>query len=90
MVFAGRHNRAALTPALDPSLRDYYGRPARVLMADRFADALLHTISNGVLRDLPPIGNVDQVLDNTDVLSAPGQYRRLNNLYSPVATPSSH
>jgi hypothetical protein len=82
---ASRHNRAALTPPLDASPRGYHGRPARVLMADRFADALLDTVTDPALRALPPIGGIDQVLDSTDVLEAPQRYRRLGALYADVA-----
>jgi hypothetical protein len=34
-----------------------------------------------VLSALPLIGNVDQVVDSTDVLSDPGRCRRLAALY---------
>jgi len=84
-ALARRHNRAALTPPVDPSTRPYHGRPARVLMADRLADALLDTVSDPALRALPRIGGVDQVVDSTDVFEAPQRYRRLNTLYADVA-----
>jgi hypothetical protein len=64
-----RHNRARLTPPLDASTRPYHGRPARVLMADRFAAALLETVTNPALLALPLIGSVDQVVDATDILN---------------------
>jgi len=81
---ARRHNSARLTPPLDPSARDYHGRPARVLMADRFASALLETVANTALQALPLIGSVDQAVDSTDVLEAPRQYRRLGALYPDI------
>ncbi len=81
---ARRHNRAGLTAPLDPSTREYHGRPARVLMADRFASALLETVRDPALRALAPIGAVDQVVDSTDVLQAPQQFRRLGALYPGV------
>ncbi len=88
-ALARRHNEAGLTPPLDPSTRDYHDRPARVLLADRFASALLDTVTDTALRGLPLIGSVDQVVDSTDVLQAPREYRRLGVLYPNVArTPS--
>ncbi len=84
-ALARRHNRAGLTPALDPATRDYHGRPARVLMADRFTRALLDTVTDARLRSLPVIGAVDQVVDSTDVLSSPDHYRRLSALYPDLA-----
>jgi hypothetical protein len=80
-ALARRHNGSGLTAPLDPSPRDYHTRPARVLMADRFADALLDTVTDPTLRALPLIGAVDQVVDSTDVLEAPERYRRLEALY---------
>ncbi len=88
-AIARRHNETGLTPPLDPSTRDYHDRPARVLLADRFASALLDTVTDTALRGLPLIGSVDQVVDSTDVLQAPREYRRLGVLYPNVArTPS--
>jgi hypothetical protein len=80
-----RHNRAALTPPLDASPRDYHARPARVVMADRFASAVLDTVTDPALLQLPLIGGIDQVVDSTDVLGAPAQYRRLSVLYPGLA-----
>ena len=84
-ALARRHNDAGLTVALDPTPRTYHDRPARVLMADRFADACLATINNPALRALPLIGAIDQVVDSTDVLSVPQRYRRLASLYAEAA-----
>jgi len=82
---ARRHNRARLTPPLDPSVRDYHSRPARVLMADRFTSALLDTVTDTTLLTLPLIGGVDQVVDSADVLEVPREYRRLGALYPGVS-----
>lgn len=80
-TLARRHNATALTPRVDASLRDYHGRPAQVLLADRFADACLATVRDPALRALPLIGGVDQVVDSTDVLEHPSAWRRLGALY---------
>ncbi len=80
-ALARRHNDAGLTGALDPAPRMYHDRPAQVLMADRFTDACLATIGDPVLRALPLIGAIDQVVDSTDVLSEPERYRQLASLY---------
>lgn len=83
------HNRARLTPPLDASTRPYHDRPARVLMADRFADALLETVTDPALLALRLIGSVDQVVDATDVLQSPREYRALGSLYRGVGPPRS-
>lgn len=55
-------------------------------MADWFAQALLETITDPGLLELPLIGGVDQVVDSTDVVSAPEHYRRLRALYPGLAS----
>ncbi len=82
-AIAGRHNGAGITAAVDPGIRSYYGRPARVLMADRFSDSCLATVTDPVLRGLPLVGAVDQAVDSTDVLQHPFRYRKLAALYAP-------
>lgn len=80
-ALARRHLAAEVAAPLDPSLRDYHGRPARVLMADRFAAACLDTVTDPALRRLPLMGAIDQVVDSVDVLSDPVVCRRLAALY---------
>jgi Domain of unknown function (DUF4037) len=76
-IVASRHNELGLTDRVDPRPRRFHGRPFRVLMADRFADACLQTITDRELRELPLVGSVDQFVDSTDVLSHAGRCRHL-------------
>jgi hypothetical protein len=76
-----RHNALGITDTIDPSPRPYFDRPAMVLGASRFVEACLATVTDPRLTRLGRIGAVDQIADNTDVLSAPGAYRRLVSLY---------
>jgi hypothetical protein len=48
-----------------------------VLDARRFANALLAAITDPAVRQLPLIGSVDQIADDTDVLSDTGRARAL-------------
>ncbi|MFE2517855.1 hypothetical protein [Streptomyces mirabilis] len=75
-----RHERAGRCRAsgrgppaagVDPATRPYHSRPFQVLRADRFSKALTARITDPTLRDLLPVGSVDQFLDSTDVLSRP-------------------
>ncbi|MFF4519252.1 MULTISPECIES: DUF4037 domain-containing protein [Streptomyces] len=68
---AGLHNQLGLTDRVDPATRPYHSRPFQVLRADRFSKALTARITDPTLRDLLPVGSVDQFLDSTDVLSRP-------------------
>ncbi len=80
---AGRHNRLGLTEAVDPTVRDFWGRPIRVLMADRFVDALRAAIEDPDLRAIDhEAGSIDAISDNTDVLTGPGLWRRAADLWS--------
>lgn len=82
-MLARRHNAVALTEWVDPTVRDYHSRPARVLMADRFTEACLATVTDPTLLALPLIGGVDQAVDSSDILETPSVYRRLAALYDP-------
>lgn len=66
-ITAGLHNDLALTPPLETRVRHYFQRPFEVLDAARFAHALTETISEPVLRELPPVGAIDQYVDSTDL-----------------------
>jgi hypothetical protein len=70
-TIAGLHNQLGLTDRVDPAIRPYHSRPFQVLRADRFTKALRARITDPALRDLLPVGSVDQFLDSTDVLSRP-------------------
>lgn len=70
-TIAGLHNQLGLTDRVDPATRPYHSRPFQVLRADRFTKALRARITDPALRDLLPVGSVDQFLDSTDVLSRP-------------------
>jgi hypothetical protein len=82
VVLGDRHNNTGLTERVNPTIRDYFQRPAQVLMADRFTDACLATVSDPILRRLPLFGAVDQAVDSTDLLQTPENYQRLATLYT--------
>ena len=81
VALARRHAAAGLTEAVDAGIRRYHQRPARVLMADRFTEALLATVTDARLAGLPLVGGLDQLVDNADALSDPGRFRRFTVLY---------
>jgi hypothetical protein len=85
LALARRHAAARLTEPVDARIGKYHDRPARVLMADRFTEALLATVSDEGLRGLPLVGGVDQLVDSADVLSDPARYRRLAPVYEAPA-----
>jgi len=67
------HNGAGLTEWIDPTVRQFYTRPFRVIEAERFAAALFGTIGDPWIASLPPVGAIDQFADSTDLLSHAGR-----------------
>jgi Domain of unknown function (DUF4037) len=78
------HNRRAPTASLDTSARFFYDRPFRVLGAGRFAKACLDALHDSGLRQLPPVGSVDQFADSTDVLAYSARAVLLGAIYQPA------
>lgn len=67
-IVAREQNQSGLAPWVDPSPRSYHERPYQVLHAERFAQALVSTLTDPRLRALPLVGAVDQWADSTDFL----------------------
>src|SRR6266568_2956610 len=65
---AALHNQLRLTKHVDPRVRPFHSRPYRVLDAGRFSAALLAAITEPQIRELPPVGAIDQFVDSTDAL----------------------
>jgi uncharacterized protein DUF4037 len=75
---ARRHNELAVTEPVEPTVRQFWGRPFHVLFAGRFVEALLAAVDDPTLRanDHPP-GAIDAVSDNTVLRSRPRLWRRI-------------
>jgi hypothetical protein len=56
-----------------------------VLGAERFAAAALETVDDPVLRLMPLVGAVDQLVDCTDALAAPALAAGLRPFYEQLA-----
>jgi len=79
---ARRHNDLGVTKTLDPTVRPFWGRPFRVLFADRFAQALVAEIEDPELRALEhPTGAIDAFSDNTALREHPRRWTPLLGLY---------
>jgi hypothetical protein len=79
---ATAHNELALTDPVDSAVRPFWGRPFRVLFADRFVEALHASISDASLRAIEHrAGAIDAVSDNVDVRSQPNLFQELSGLY---------
>ena len=67
---------------VDPNARPFWGRPFRVLFADRLVDALREAIADPALRVIDhQAGSVDSVSDSVDFLEQPSLFRAVGGLY---------
>ncbi|WP_150243913.1 DUF4037 domain-containing protein [Nocardiopsis quinghaiensis] len=76
-LLAAWQNRTGLAESLDTGLRPFHDRPWPVLDSARFTRALLERIGDPELVGRPPVGAVDQFVDNTDALTRPEVFRSL-------------
>lgn len=66
-----QHNTLGLTEHIDPTPRPFHGRPFTVMAAARVSDALLHSIADPEIRNLPRhLGGIDQYIDSTDAMNS--------------------
>lgn len=68
-------NHIGLTEALELSPKNYFDRPQQVIDVGIITSALKHNILPP-LDNIPPIGGMDQFIDETNLLSTPHYYTR--------------
>lgn len=85
-MLARLHNALGVTKAMPEQARQFFGRPFRVMALHGFADELLRAIADPavqVLAQRPPIGSIDLLSDNTDLLEGSSWQPALRQLYTP-------
>ncbi len=78
------HNRLGITDPLPEKPKQFFGRPFTVMAIQGFAEAFLDRIDARVLTETmrrSPIGGIDQISDNTDLLEDPAFRSALRGLY---------
>lgn len=84
-TIAGRHNELGITTPIDSTVRPFYGRPFRVISADRFSSALKATIKDpqvkAVMEAVGDIGSIDQYSHSTDLRTMSLLQPKLRALY---------
>ena len=78
-------NALGITELQEPTVRQFYSRPFRVLGSGRFVDACMARTS---LSALGYVGGIDQFVDSTDLLSAAARARRIAALFVSQTEPS--
>jgi Domain of unknown function (DUF4037) len=81
------HNNLGLTAWVDPHVRPFHDRPFRVLHSERFRAALVKSITNHAVRELPLTGAIDQVVDSVEALGDWTLSRALVNAVHHAPTP---
>jgi uncharacterized protein DUF4037 len=73
-LVAAMHNALEITQPLPTTVRDFFGRPFKVIALQGFAEALCSRITDPKVQRIANrglIGGIDMISDNTDILSAP-------------------
>jgi hypothetical protein len=79
---ARRHNALGVTEPVDSATRGFWGRPFRVLFADRFVESLRDAVEDPLVRKIDDaVGAIDAVSDNTAFLERPPLWGELRGLY---------
>ena len=81
---AAMHNALGLTEPLPARVRDFFGRPFKVIALHGYADALAARVEDPRVRRLfgrHTVGSLDQFSDSTDLLSSPELRPALRRLY---------
>jgi hypothetical protein len=82
LLAAQAHNDLGITPFIEPGVAHFHNRPFLVPHAARFVTALLDRIQDPSVQALPPhLGSIDQVVDNTDLLTDMPRCQLLKILY---------
>lgn len=85
-IVAAMHDRTGVTEPINAKIGDFFGRPFKVIhLHGRFAEAITARIQDPAIRKLAeqgPLGSIDQISDNTDLLSDPEYRNALRRLYA--------
>lgn len=82
LLTAQTHNELEITAFIEPEVAHFHNRPFLVPHASRFVTALLESIQDPPVQALPPhLGSIDQVVDNTDLLTDISHCQNFKILY---------
>jgi hypothetical protein len=80
---AALHNDLGITLPVPTKASQFHDRPFSVIGADDIAERIWQAIRDEEVQALPRgVGKVEQVVDNTDVLSNTDRCRKLRALYA--------
>ena len=84
LLMAEAHNTLGITEPITPEVSNFHGRPFLVLHSNRFVQPIFTRITDPAIRNLPHIGSVNQVVDNTDVLEDSQLCQKIGEIYHTI------
>jgi len=84
-LVAAMHNALEITEPLPTTVRDFFGRPFKVIALQGFAEVLCSRIIDPKVQSIANrhlIGGIDMISDNTDILSDPHWRPILRDLFA--------
>lgn len=81
---ASMHNELGITRPIASKVKEFFGRPFRVIALNGFTEAIVEQITDPAVQRLvgrPMIGGLDQFSDSTDLISDPQWRPILRGLY---------
>ncbi len=84
-IIAKKHNSLKITKLVHTVVSKYYDRPYLVIHADTFVKQIRKAIQDPVLRRMPLMGSVDQLIDNEDVTLNADMHRSLGLFFDAIS-----
>lgn len=81
---AALHNESGITAPVDFEIETYYGRAIKVIFADKFAEAVLETLTGTALADVPLLDTLSSSAGLSNVTDDKRNYPRIRELYRSV------
>ena len=75
------HNESGITAPVDFEIESYYGREIKVIFADKFAEAVLETLKESPLTDIPLLDTLSASAGLSNVTDDKTHYPRIRKLY---------
>ena len=66
---------------METQVSKFYNRPYLVIHGDVFAKEIMKKIDDPLIRNLPTIGSIDQLIDSSDFLENPQSPAKLEHFY---------
>jgi len=87
LVLMNAHNDLNITQKIPPTISSFHSRPFQVPHSSRFVEALHAEVRDPAIKALPPMGGINQITDNVDILENPSRCSKLESYYIKSESP---